>query len=329
MNSLWYKPLAETLLSEIEASGRQLSRSTAEAILDVPRHAFLRKLFVMSNRERTEWLPYNLDYKREHDRRLAYRDESFVVQTRNGIPSITCNAPGVIVKSLEALQVKKGRKVLEVGAGTGYSAALISEIVEDPSLVTSIEIDGFFARQAKENLHAVNLDKVTVVKRDGTYGYEPNAPYEKMLVNSSCRHIPKYWLNQLTPAGSLLAIRKDSHTQQLLYLERKDGQLSGPSLGFAAFPELNRTENERVALLDFPDPVVKMPWDSHLTLSREQKSAFQLLKDDDFRFYFQLVQPNLHVLDMTVEESLAGDNWRPVIIDATINETLFFGELYT
>ncbi|MCY4578108.1 MAG: methyltransferase [Chloroflexi bacterium] len=328
MNDLWYKPHAEDLLSAVEASGGQLSKSTADAILRVPRHAFLRTVFVKSNEEGTDWLPYNLDYRREHDRRLAYRDESFVVQARNGVPSITCTAPGVIVVSLEALQMRKGMKVLEIGAGTGYSAALMSEIAEDPSLITSVEIDHSFANQAKDNLRAIGLDEIRIVEGDGRLGYEPGGPYEKILVNSTCRHIPTNWLHQLTSGGTLLSIRKDSHTQQLLRLEHKDGLLSGPSLGFAAYPELNRTKDEPVALFDFPDPVVNIPLNAYMEVSREQKAGFDLLNDDDFRFYLQLARPNFHILDMIIEGSKAGDGWRPVIVDAATNETIFFGPIY-
>ena len=328
MNDSWHTLHAEKLLSELKASGIYVSTSVESALLKVPRHAFLDKVFIMSNHDGMEWLPYSLNYARECDRRLVYRDELFVVQLRDGIPSIVCTSPGVMVNHLDSLHLREGMKFLEIGAGTGYSAALASEIAKDPALVTSVEIDGGFARLAKENLSAVQMGEVTVVEGDGTYGYEPNAPYERILVNSSCRFIPEYWLQQLSPGGTLLAMRKDSHTQQLLRLTSIDGLLTGPSLGFSAFPELNHKENEPVALLSFPSPTLNFQFDSLMTVSPEERAAFQLLADDDFCFFMQLQQPRLHALDMIVSESMAGEKWRPVIIDATTNEAILVGPTY-
>lgn len=112
----------------------------------------------------------------------------------------TISAPSMIAIMLEALDLKKGDKVLEIGTGSGYNAALISEIVGEN--VFSIERIPELAEFAKNNLKKAGY-KVKVFIGDGTLGYEGEAPYDKIIVTAAAPKIPEPLIKQLKIGGKL------------------------------------------------------------------------------------------------------------------------------
>ena len=225
---------AQDMVEHLRETGHQISPSLAKAILDVPKSAFVDEAFVTDHVGR--WVRRRLDFRLPRDIAMLYHDRPIAVQIRNGLPSISCTMPSTMVKMFEALDLRRGDNVLEIGTGTGYTAALMSEMVGDPDSVTSIEIDGSFAERARRNLDSVGLKALRVSHADGSYGYEAKAPYDRIVVNSSTRYIPRWWQDQLSNAGMLVVIRKDPDTQQLLQLRREGGRIGGWSDGIHLFP---------------------------------------------------------------------------------------------
>ena len=141
----------------------------------------------------------------------------------------------------EALELRLGMKVLEVGAGSGYHAATIAEIVEDTGHVFTVEYVDKLVAIARNNLsRAGYANRVTLVQGDGSLGYAERAPYERILVTAAAPKIPPPLLEQLKPNGILvMPVGGRMFPQELVRVRKKtDGALERNSLGGVAFVPL-------------------------------------------------------------------------------------------
>jgi protein-L-isoaspartate(D-aspartate) O-methyltransferase len=141
----------------------------------------------------------------------------------------------------EALELHQGMKVLEVGAGSGYHAATIAEIVGDKGHVFAVEYLDKLVAIARNNLtRAGYSDRVTLVQGDGSLGYDERAPYERVLVTAAAPQIPPSLLEQLKPDGILVVpVGGRMFPQELVQVRKKpDGTLDRSSLGGVAFVPL-------------------------------------------------------------------------------------------
>jgi protein-L-isoaspartate O-methyltransferase len=105
---------------------------------------------------------------------------------------------------LEQLDLQPGQNVLQIGAGSGYTAALMQHLVGDRGIVTAVEIDRTTADQAKDNLQRAMKGAVHIVEADGMHGYSPRAGYDRILVNATIWDVPDAWIRQLKPDGVLV-----------------------------------------------------------------------------------------------------------------------------
>lgn len=168
-------------------------------------------------------------------KQLAYQDTALPLTG-----SATISQPTTIAIMLEALELGKGKKVLEVGSGSGYVLALLSEIVGKSGRVTGIEISPELSERSKALLARLGfLDKthvVEVVNSDGGAGFSRNAPYDAILVSAAARKVPEALLKQLKKNGRLVVpVGSFSWFQEMLVF-RKDGKCK--SLGRFAFVPL-------------------------------------------------------------------------------------------
>ena len=114
----------------------------------------------------------------------------------------TISQPLTVLVMTELLSLNKTDKVLEVGAGSGYAAAIISQLSNQ---VFATEIIPQLARQAQKNLAKAKIDNVTVVQCDGSQGYTSEAPYDKIIVSAACSEIHQVLIEQLTEGGIIVA----------------------------------------------------------------------------------------------------------------------------
>ena len=114
----------------------------------------------------------------------------------------TISQPFTVLAMIELLSLNKTDKVLEVGAGSGYGAAIISQLSNQ---VFATEIIPQLVKQAQENLAKAKIDNVTVVQCDGSQGYASEAPYDKIIVSAACSEIPQALIEQLTKGGIIVA----------------------------------------------------------------------------------------------------------------------------
>jgi protein-L-isoaspartate(D-aspartate) O-methyltransferase len=143
----------------------------------------------------------------------------------------TISQPSMVVMMLEHLSLKPSHKVLEIGTGLGYFAALMSKICKK-GLVYTIEYDKDLAKEAEKRLK--DYKNVIVIQGDGSLGYESAAPYDRIVASCACRAIPEPWIKQLKSRGLLLAPLGSRHLQTLHFLRKSGAGVSLEEIPYSA-----------------------------------------------------------------------------------------------
>jgi len=126
----------------------------------------------------------------------------------------------MVAKMTELLAVEPGMKILEIGTGSGYQSAVLAAL---DLRVWSLERIEVLANRAKKTLRSLNFD-VTVIHCDGRGGYEPEAPYDRIIVTAASQRVEPAWDHQLAEGGRLVApISVISGGQRLLVREKRPG----------------------------------------------------------------------------------------------------------
>ncbi len=149
----------------------------------------------------------------------------------------TISQPLIVALMTDLLQLKEGDKVLEIGTGSGYQAAVLAEIVKS---VYSIEIIEPLGKEAAERLKSLGYGNVEVRLGDGYYGWPETAPFDAIIVTAAASHVPPPLLKQLKPGGRML-IPLGAHfmTQYLMVVEKQaDGSVTSRQIVPVSFVPL-------------------------------------------------------------------------------------------
>jgi protein-L-isoaspartate(D-aspartate) O-methyltransferase len=197
--------------------GRLHTRAVEEAFRAVPRHCFLPGLPL----------------------REAYADEAVAVQHVEGIATSSASQPSMMAIMLEQLDLRPGQRVLEIGAGTGYNAALMARIVGPTGVVTAVDIDEELVATAAAHLAAAGTSGVELVCGDGALGHPPGAPYDRIVLTVGSADIRPEWVAQLRAGGRLLLPLAVRGSQLSMALDLgADGLLRSASVRSCAFIRL-------------------------------------------------------------------------------------------
>jgi protein-L-isoaspartate(D-aspartate) O-methyltransferase len=139
---------------------------------------------------------------------------------------------------LEQLSLEPGHRVLEIGAGTGYNAALMAHIVDDTGQVITMDIDKDLVESAREHLASAGFDQVEVVCGDGGAGYPSAAPYDRIVLTVGAWDIAPAWWEQLKPSGRLLVPLWVRGEQRTVAFEQAHGFLRSISVSHCGFMRL-------------------------------------------------------------------------------------------
>ncbi len=153
--------------------------------------------------------------------------------------SQTISQPYIVALMVEKLELKGNEKVLEIGTGSGYLSAILSELCEK---VFSIERDTFLAKRARKTLDELGYHNVIVKINDGTLGWKEFAPYDGIIVSAGSPMIPHNLLDQLRENGKLVIPVGDMHQQRLCAVTKKKGRYSTEEVCNCVFVPLIGTE---------------------------------------------------------------------------------------
>ncbi len=178
--------------------GRELAPNVRNAFLQVPRHKFVQQFYEQKGNS----LSWDLV---PATREKIYRDEALVTQIdERGMPGSSTSQPSVMAVQLEALALGHGQRVLEIGTGTGYNAALLGMLVGETGQVISIDIDEALVKQARQHLSCAEIHNVVTLPGDGFAGEAMYAPYDRILTTCGIRSVPCAWFDQLKSGGKLV-----------------------------------------------------------------------------------------------------------------------------
>jgi protein-L-isoaspartate(D-aspartate) O-methyltransferase len=174
--------LQQTLVDELTTAGVLYDRRVEAAFRAVPRHVFLPEL------------PPD----------EVYRDQAIVTKRIDGIGVSSSSQPAVMAVMLQQLDARPGQRVLEIGAGTGYNAALLAHLVGDAGHVVTIDIDCDIVQAARQHLNAAGFERVEVIRGDGGLGHPSGAPYDRVILTVGAWDIAPAWWQQLRMDGRLV-----------------------------------------------------------------------------------------------------------------------------
>ncbi len=217
-----YSALRERLVATRIASAGVTDARVLDAIRNTQRHYFVPQ----SERDR------------------AYLDMALPIGS-----SQTISSPFIVASMTEALQTKPTDKVLEIGTGSGYQAAVLSPLVDH---VYSIEIVRPLGETAKETLNRLGYENVSTRIGDGFLGWPEAAPFDKIIVTCSPESVPQPLIDQLAEGGMMVVPVGQRYQQTLYRMTKKDGKLVRQPLRPTLFvPMTGEAEDKRQNL---PDP---------------------------------------------------------------------------
>ena len=209
--------LRRALLAVVRERGGARDEAVAQALLTVPRHLFVPEVGMAE----------------------AYRDDAIITKRdADGVPVSSSSQPTIMALMLDQLGLAPGHRVLEIGAGTGYNAALLAELVGPAGDVVSLDIAPDVVERARKSLSTAGYGRVDVVCADGAHGHAERAPYDRIIATVGVWDLAPAWLDQLAPGGRIV-VPLDLHGAQVsVALERDGGDWVGRSLVPCGFMQL-------------------------------------------------------------------------------------------
>jgi methyltransferase of ATP-grasp peptide maturase system len=202
------------LVNKLTANGWLVSNAWRDAFTAVPRHLFLPRFFGLTpdgsaylaiDEHHPQWLELvyrNAVWPTQLDANPSAWQRAVEHGPITGKATCSSTQPSLMAIMLEALDITDGHRVLEIGTGTGYNAALLTHRLGDQQ-VTSVDIDAGLIDQARTNLQRAGYAP-TVATADGEGGYTAAAPYDRLIATCSVANIPYAWIDQMRPGGIIV-----------------------------------------------------------------------------------------------------------------------------
>jgi protein-L-isoaspartate(D-aspartate) O-methyltransferase len=201
--------LRAALVDRLLGAGLISTAAVEQAFRAVPRHVFLP----------------------DSELDVAYADQPVVTERDDaGRPISASSQPSMMALMLEQLSVFPGQRVLEVGSGTGYNAALLAHLVGNDGSVVTLEIDPEVVGGARRNLARAGYGQVEVHHGDGTEGWPAGAPYDRIILTACAWDIAAAWWDQLAVGGRLVMPISLRGAQRAVAFEAEPGALSSVSI---------------------------------------------------------------------------------------------------
>lgn len=183
------------LIEDLQREGYLKSPKIIKAFREIPREAFIR----------------------HEERSYAYADQPLPIGSGQ-----TISAPHMVAIMTELLRPEKTDNILEVGAGSGYQAAILSKLV---SKFYTVELEAELVSLARKNLKKAGIKNVQVFQGDGSLGLEREAPFDKIIVTCATDNIYPAWKEQLKEGGLIIAPVGSGYYQELTLAKKKKSRL--------------------------------------------------------------------------------------------------------
>jgi protein-L-isoaspartate(D-aspartate) O-methyltransferase len=191
---------------------------------------------------------------------VAYADQAIVTHFRDGWPSSSASQPAIVAIMLEQLSPPRGGRVLEIGAGTGYNAALLADLVGPSGRVVSVDIDPQVADEARRHLAGAGVTGAEVICGDGALGWPDGAPYDGIIVTAGASDLAPAWTEQLAGTGRLVVPLSLRGVQHCTAFVRAGGHLRSAAMcecGFMPLTGAMASQDSREPVPGHPDVYVE------------------------------------------------------------------------
>jgi protein-L-isoaspartate(D-aspartate) O-methyltransferase len=221
--------LRARMVAHVRDSGHARSRSVQDAMSQVPRHEFVPAATPEA----------------------AYADIAVITKRADDGSALSCaSVPTMVAMMLDQLDVRSGDRILEIGAGTGYNAALLAHLTGPTGTVTTVDIDSEVTDRARRSLTSTGYEQVQVITRDGALGAPERAPYDRIVFTVGVWDLtPPFW-NQLAPGGRLVVpLRWRGQTRSTAFA-RDGARLISDSVELCGFVPMIGEDGERTGHID-------------------------------------------------------------------------------
>ena len=158
---------------------------------------------------------------------LHYAYEDIALPLENGS---TLSQPSTVAFMLKLLDLKQGQKILEIGSGSGYTLAILSQIIKQGKIF-GIELNSKLAINSKKTLQ--NDSNIEIFNRNGFNGLKEDAPFDKIILSAAAKSIPSHLIHQLNDPGTLVA----PVNQSIFFIKKENGKIIEKEFpGFAFVP---------------------------------------------------------------------------------------------
>ena len=177
------RELRDAMVDELKKRGLEFEPAIEDVFRTIPREVFLPEVSL---------------------ERVYSGDAVITKQDEEGSPISSSSEVGIMIAMARLLDVSPGQRILEIGAGTGYNAAVLAALVGVRGAITTIDIDDDVAALARTHLARAGFDRVAVITADGWQGNAENAPYDRIEVTASVADLSPAWFAQLIDGGKIV-----------------------------------------------------------------------------------------------------------------------------
>ncbi len=267
-----------------------------------PRHRFVHH-YLDTKRKKPRMVKVNPDRPSATQLERIYSNEALTTHRPPG-PLSTISQPSLVGHTLRQMRLEPGMRVLEIGAGTGWNAALMGRLVGGSGSVTTVELHPAVARQARRALRAAGPRNVKVVTRDGANGHASTAPFDRIVATVGSPDVFDPWMTQLKERGLLvLPLQAIPHGPFCLLaaLRKTRGHVRGDAFGPAWFIRLEGPKTRgRARTVDAQDSAQQSRGHAK---ARKHLAPWACVQPGARRFYRDMLMMMAHLEGMSVTYS--------------------------
>ena len=202
------RKLRNRLVEELVNQGAITSQPVRQAFEEVPRHLFVPRVDITT----------------------AYSNEPIFIRWEEGIPISSSSQPTIMALMTEQLDLGPSSRVLEIGSGTGYNAAILAHVVGEGGSITTVDNDQDIVDEAAGHLSKTGYGHVKAVCGDGFNGFPEGQPYDRIIATVGAYDVSPHWFDQLKVGGVMVVPLWFKGFCMSVAMEKRDGELRGLSV---------------------------------------------------------------------------------------------------